>query len=312
MDQVLVQGERETEQRRYWTVVAVLALVLLASYLNTLWAVSEAWDTPQYQHGWLIPPFAAFLIWARRRPFVPARAWEQWAGVGLIAAGTLMRVVGAFYVQFTLDNVSFIPCLLGIFLLVGGVSALKWAGPGILFLIFMYPLPGFLVDRILRPLQTLATMTSVYALQTLGVEVFREGNVIHLEKAQMGVVDQCSGLRMLTIFMALSVALALIWNYRPLWERIGIFLSSIPIALLVNTIRITLTGVSKDLMGRYGVHSEIVDTVSHDLAGWVMMPMAFGFLWLVSWILARVVIEEEVPAGHDVGGELGVGSLHRV
>ena len=112
-----------------------------------------------------------------------------------------------------------------------------------------------------------------------------------LEQTPMNVVDQCSGLRMLTIFIALAVAIVMISTHRPWWERILILASSVPIALLVNCIRITLTGVLYNLQ----YDEKIVNQIFHDFAGLIMMPLALGFLFLEMQILSRLVIEEEPP-----------------
>ena len=103
---------------------------------------------------------------------------------------------------------------------------------------------------------------------------------------------------MLTIFIALAVAIAMISNHRPWWERVIIVLSSIPIALLVNCIRITLTGLLYNL----NVNDKITDTIFHDFAGLIMMPLALGFLFLEMQILSRLVIEDKsAPSSFGVG-----------
>src|SRR6185312_7030385 len=134
----------------------------------------------------------------------------------------------------------------------------------------MYPLPGMVERGLLDPLQRVATICSTYALQTLGVAAHRSGNHIILGELRLGVVDACSGLRMSTIFLALAVAITLVTE-RPWWERITIILSAVPIALIVNVIRITVTGILHRTVG-----TQIADAVFHDLAGWIMMPMAMG------------------------------------
>ena len=251
-----------------------------------------------YSHGYLIPAFAAFLLYLRREPFGEVTSAERWWGAGLIIAATLMRVLGTYMVQFTLDRLSLLLCLMGVFIMVGGFRTIRWAGPAIGFLVFMFPLPRILVDNILRPMQTMATMSSVYALQTFGLDVYRDGNRIELESQAMNVVDQCSGLRMLTIFIALAVAIVMISNHRPWWERIVILLSSIPIALLVNCIRITLTGLLYSL----SVNENIANQIFHDFAGLIMMPLALGFLFLEMQILSRLVIEDKsAPSSLGVG-----------
>ncbi len=279
----------QDREKNAWFLIGVLTAIVAVCYANTIKGTAVAWNSPMYNHGYLIPLFAVFLLFQRREPFVEVSQRDRWWGVGLIVLATVMRVLGAVLVQFSLDRLSLVVCLLGVFVLVGGLRALRWAGPAIGFLVFMFPLPGFLVDNIMRPLQTLATKSSVYALQTLGVDAYREGNRIILEHTPMNVVDQCSGLRMLTIFIALAVAIVMLSSHRPWWERIAILLSSIPIALLVNCIRITLTGLLYNLE----LDEKIVNQIFHDFAGLIMMPLALGFLFFEMQILSRLVIEDE-------------------
>jgi exosortase len=275
-------------EKSSWTLIAALTLLVIACYWNTLVGTADAWTSPMYSHGYLVPVCAAFLLYLRRQPFQEISSLERWWGVGIITAATLMRVAGSFMVQFTFDRLSLLLCLLGVFILVGGFRTISWAGPAIGFLVFMFPLPRILVDNLLRPLQTMATISSVYALQVFGLDVYRDGNRIELEGQAMNVVDQCSGLRMLTIFVALAVAVVMISSHRPLWERIVIVASSIPIALLVNCIRITLTG----LLFSLNVNEEVANKIFHDFAGLIMMPIAMGLLFLEMQILSRLVIDD--------------------
>ena len=161
----------------------------------------------------------------------------------------------------------------------------------------MFPLPTFLKTNLLERLQTFATRGSVYAMQTLGVDAFREGNNIHLMNKPLNVQEACAGLRMLTIFIAIAVAMALIVNYRPWWQRLIIVVSAIPIALAVNVIRITVTGLLYNL----DVPERIAHFFFHDLAGYFMMPLALVFLFLELKILDNLFIEVEeksfVPSG---------------
>lgn len=286
-------------QTQAWLWIVGMTTVLTVAYWNSLSRLTGEWKQPEYSHGYLIPAFAAVLLWLRREPFaeeVPVS--HRWWGVALLFVGFVIRVFGTMSVLFTVDYISFIPCLMGIFVMVGGLRVLRWAGAPIAFLIFMYPLPGFLKDNILRPLQELATQNSVYAMQTLGVEVYRDGNRIHLEQMDLNVVDACSGLRMLTIFIAMSVAIVMvIVVHRPWWERLIILVSAVPIALAVNVIRITVTGLLYSL----NVKREIADTFFHGGAGLVMMPMALGFLFFEVWILSKLIIETAPAIAASIG-----------
>ncbi len=270
-----------------WLIFGAGVLVLFGLNHNSLSRVADLWANPQYSHGYLIPIFAGVLLYLRRERWAQPPTSEIWFGVGLMAISVLARVAGTRYVLFTIDNLSFIPCVLAVLIIVGGFKALRWGAAPVCFLAFMYPLPGFLVDNILRPLQTFATMASTYALQTLGVEAYRVGNKINLDHMELGVIDQCSGLRMLTIFIALATAIAMILTHRPMWERLVLVVSAVPIAILVNVIRITLTGLLYNLK----VDSELANHIFHDWAGYIMMPIALGFLFLEMQVLSRLVIE---------------------
>jgi exosortase len=286
------------DQTQAWAIIGALSLILIGVYADSLFAVADTWNTAQYSHGFLIPLGAAVMLWLRREPFRRTSSAERWAGAALIAAGLAMRVISAYYTTFTTDYISLIPCLLGVFLLVGGWRALRWAGPAIAFLIFMYPWPDALQQRVMVPLKSIATSVSLYALQTLGVEAHQSGNIIELgDGTKMNVVDACSGLRMLTIFLALAAAVALLGRTRPMWERLVVLASAVPIALVVNALRITVEG----LIFYYGdalLPAESVKWLaaafhSDWVSGPFMMLIAVGLLALEQAILQRLIIEEE-------------------
>jgi len=272
-----------------WTILVALLGVLLYVFWNELDSrgAMKFWDNPKYSHGWLVPIFTVILLWMRYEPFGPVKASERWAGFALLAGGIGLRMAATHYTIATAEMMSFVPSVAGVFLLMGGWKMLRWAGPAVAFLVFMFPLPGFLDSGLLAPLQKIATRASTFILQTMGVPSYAEGNVIYIGEMQLGVVEACSGLRMLTIFIALSFAIVLVTE-RPLWERIVIVLSSIPIALVSNIVRIVVTALLYMTVG-----AEWVDRVFHDLDGWLMMPFALGLLYVEFQILSHLVIEDE-------------------
>ena len=281
---------REPEQRLAWLVIGILMTLLIYSYWPGLLNAKSSWDNPQYSHGWIVPLFAAGLLFWWRQPVQPVPLSARLAGMGLLVGSFALRLWCASYRIVTIDMYTFVPALAGVFLLAGGWKMFRWAWAPIAFLIFMYPLPDEATRYLLGPLQTLATMVSTFALQTMGFDAYREGNQIILGDRHLNVVDACSGLRMLTIFVALSVALVLPGN-REWWENAVVIASAVPIALIVNSIRITVTGVM------YTIDAELADKIFHDWAGYFMMPLALGMLFfeqqLLSWL---VVAEDAAPA----------------
>jgi exosortase len=258
------------------------------SYWPGLLNASSSWDDAQYSHGWIVPLFAtAILFWWRQPIAQPVPMKERLAGLGLLMASFAVRLLVARYRIVTIDMYTFVPALGGVFLMVGGWSLFRWAWAPLAFLIFMYPLPDEATRYLLGPLQTLATIVSTFALQTLGLDAFRDGNRIIIGDMQLGVVDACSGLRMLTIFIALSVAIVMLGS-RDWWENAVIVASSIPIALLVNSVRITVTGLLYQVAS-----NETAEMVFHDLAGWIMMPMALVLLFFLQKLLGSLFIEAQ-------------------
>jgi exosortase len=283
-----------------WPVaVALPALALTWAYWTTLVDVSSRWShDPQYSHGYLVPVFAAVLLWLRRDSCPADGPRPSWWGLPLLAFGITLRLVGTYYYYVWLDPISLVPTLMGACLMIGGKPMIRWAWPSIVFLTFMIPLPFRASTWLSGPLQSLATICSTFALQTLGLPAIAEGNTILLDDKELGIVEACSGLRMLVVFFALSTGMALVIKRR-LWEKLLIVASAAPIALVANVLRITATGVLYQ-MG----NSEAAEKFFHDLAGWFMMPLALAMLGLVLFLLSRLLIEPSdagpLPVGRPV------------
>jgi exosortase len=302
------------EQRRPMMLVAALTALLMFSYWPGLLSAKAAWNNPQYSHGWIVPLFSVAILFWWRQPVTPVSVSAQVAGLGLLVASLALRLFVARYRIVTIDMYTFVPAVAGAVLLGGGWSMFRWAWAPIAFLIFMYPLPDEATRYLLGPLQTMATMVSTYAIQTLGIDAIREGNQIIVGEMHLGVVDACSGLRMLTIFIALSVAIVMLGNLE-WYESLVILASAIPIALAVNAIRITLTGVM------YTIDPAIAEKIFHDWAGYFMMPLALGMLYLLQQLLSKLFVPEHegltavVPLGTMLGTTLGTtldgGGRHR-
>jgi exosortase len=268
-------------------VAAVAGLVaLLWAYWTTLGEMAERWShDAQYSHGYLVPGFALVLLWLRRDGLGDGPVQASWWGWPVLALGLGLRLVGGYYYFVWVDEVSLLPTLAGLVLLSGGRTAWRWAWPAVAFLAFMVPLPFRVSVAMAGPLQNFATIVSTFALQTLGFPALAEGNVIRLNEVEIGIVEACSGLRMLVIFFALSTAVALIMR-RPPWERLVVLFSAIPIALVVNVLRITVTGILFETVGGEWAHA-----VFHDLAGWLMMPTALVVMAGELQVLKRLFLD---------------------
>jgi len=269
-----------------------LSLAMLWSYWPTLGTMVERWwSDPQYSHGFLVPLFAAAVLWSRRDWWDKARWQPSWWGLPVLAIAAAMRLVSASAGIEPLDGFSLVPALLGVVLLAGGWSLLRWSWPAIAFLGFMLPLPFGVEVSLAQPLRRVATLVSTYALQTMGCPAFSEGNVILIEENRLGVEEACSGLGMLLTFFALSTAFALVVR-RPLTDRLVLVASAVPVAVAANVARITATGLA---YYAWGQNSAAAHAIFHDLAGWLMMPLALLLLWGELRLMARLFVEQAAP-----------------
>jgi exosortase len=227
-----------------------------------------------------------------REAFEPVAATERWWGVAIVGGGLLVRVVAGYMHALTLDAFSLIPTLAGVFVIAGGWSAFRWSWAPVAFLVFMIPLPTDLEHGLLDPLQRIATVMSTYTLQTLGLDAFNTGSQIVIGGTfRLNVEEACSGLRMATVFLALSVALSMIIK-RPWWTKTIIVLSGIPIAIVANLIRIVVTAL---LFMMLGPDAEFPKHFFHGLAGLFMMPIALVIMYVEMLILDRIFLEESQP-----------------
>jgi len=283
-----VGQHNETSPKLTAMILVGCGAVLMWAYWTTFAQLAARWGAdPQYSHGYLVPLFATVLLWLRRSEFQADQLATNWWGLLLLLAGVGLRIAGAYYYVDWFDAISIVPVIGGICLLVGGLSFFVWAVPAVIFLFFMVPLPFRVETALQYPLRRIGTISSVYLMQTVGLPVLGEGNVIVMGETRIGVAEACSGIRMLMIFFALTTAVALV-SPRPLWERIMLVMSALPIALFTNVIRITATGILY-----YMKQSELANLVFHDLAGWLMMPFALLLLWIELWLLSRIIITED-------------------
>ena len=283
-----------TPIRARWALLIGLLAAIAWAYWPTLSAlVQRSAQDPRYSHGYLVPAFAIYLVWSRRRSLMELPSRPTMWGLPLAAIGAGLHLLAGAINFDWLAGVAFVPLLAGIVALIWGWRALRIVGPALAFLVFMVPLPYRMEYALGWQLQRFATISSTYMLQVLGFPALGEGNVIILDNGELGVAEACSGLSMLVLFVALATGVAMLVR-RPLIDRLLIVASAVPIALIANISRITLTGVLHETVG-----GKVADAVYHDLAGWLMMPLALALLGLELWFLSHLFLELE-PASPTI------------
>jgi exosortase len=281
----------------------VLSLGFFWTYWETLAkTVRIWWTTPDYGHGFFVPVFAGFLLWYRQEMVDPWPVRGSWWGLPFFAVFALFRWLNLF-LNYERDIDSLMFFLLGMTLVLGGWRALRWAWPSILYLLFMVPLPDFVATALGGKLQRVATIMSVYVLQTCGIPALTSGegsNVIQLSNPenQLEVARACCGLKMMTVFFAICVGYSLVLQ-APVWKKIVLIVSAVPIAIISNVMRIVITGMLDEWW------KPSVGEFVHDNAGWLMMVWAMLMIWGEMTLLSALLIEAPSEGPLSFGDGIG-------
>ena len=277
----------DSEGRLVLIGAGVSAAILVAMFWSNILHFATVWANDEnYSHGFLVPLLSLYFAneAARRGPIVEAPGTNLgiWLLVGSIGGRLATVVVPVGFV----GDLSLLLGLAGIVSLLFGRDALRRFGFAIAFLIFMIPLPVALYTQIASPLQLAVSHVATVALNLVGIPALREGNTITLPGDRtMFVAEACSGMRQLTGFLALTTA----WAYllaRPAWYRGVLIVSSVPIAMTANMIRVTLTGAIT-----YHLDPRFASGAFHTAEGMLMLAFGLAMLSSGSWLLDRLAGE---------------------
>lgn len=281
-----------------WRTSFVVSLVLAVfawSYWPVCIGLMRIWESqPDYSHGWIVVPVVGYMLWARRA-IMPT--WPQsiaWGGMLVILLSIAVRVAGSVFYIDSVEAWSIPLWAAGVFWLLGGRNMFWWSLPAVAFLGFMIPLP-FRAEQLLSyPLQRVATSTSCWILQCLAQPAVQEANVILLGDVRINIVEACSGLRIFVSILALAYLYAVLIK-KPRRTKLAMFAAVVPVAVLANALRIVLTGLLHVM-----VSGEAAHRFSHDLAGWLMLPIAGAMLASVVWYFDKLIVEVETFTATDL------------
>ena len=260
---------------------ALIGLLVAAIYYRILGKlIIDWWQIPDYSHGFLVPPFAAYLVWVKRKAICEARMAPAWSGVAVIAFGLAVLLLGEYGAQLFLQRISLIIVLTGLLLCFGGWRVCRELRFAVLVLLLAIPIPAIVFNQITVPLQIFASKAASALLPLFGVPVLREGNVIELPSMKLEVAEACSGIRSL---LSLST-LAVLYGYfleKSILRRTVLVLFSVPIAITANAARILGTG----LCVQYWDPDEALGFF-HEFSGWVIFLVSLGSLYIVHRVIS--------------------------
>ncbi|MBN1123697.1 MAG: exosortase [Sedimentisphaerales bacterium] len=268
-------------------------LLLCLAFLWTFWSPTLTdlwrmwWQSDEYSSGMLVLPIAVFILWTRRHDLIRCRLYPVlgW-GILFLFLAQAFRFFGLFLMFDSAERLAMVGTIYALIILLFGWH-IFWKNKGLLlFLLFMIPLPNRIQTRAAQPLQSWATVSAVFSLETLGYDVRRDGNVINVDGTQVAVAEACNGLRMLTAFFVISGLVALV-AHRTWWEKALIMISSVPIALLCNTVRLVVTSIAFTV-----INGQEWENIFHDFGGLAMMPIALAIIVGELWLLSNLVVVE--------------------
>src|SRR5207245_1672825 len=148
----------------------------------------------------------------------------------------------------TVQHYAFLLVIYGLVLALTGPAIFRRLWMPLLMLVFAIPLPSFFNNSLSLHLQLLSSGLGVWVIRAAGISVLLEGNVIDLGSYQLEVAEACSGLRYLFPLMTLAFIVAYLFR-GPMWKRIALFLSSVPITIVMNSLRIGFIGITVERWG---------------------------------------------------------------
>jgi exosortase len=231
-----------------------------------------------YSHGFLIVPLAAYLAW-ERRDRLAAPVSPSLTGLLVVLASLGLFVGGQLGAELFVTRVALVGVIAGAVLFLFGRRHLTALAFPIGLLLLAIPLPAIIFNQIAFPLQLLASRLGVAALSACAVPVLREGNVIVLPHVTLQVAEACSGIRSLMSLLTLGIVYGY-FTLRGAWERVALVLCAIPVAILMNALRIAGTGL---VAHHYG--EAAADGFFHGFSGWLLFVGAMAILVALHQVL---------------------------
>jgi exosortase len=274
-----------------WSPYAAIAILLVVIYYRVAIKLVYDWYTiPDYSHGFLVPFFALFLLWDKRKTLRGTPIRQSWRGIPLVVFGIIVLILGVYGVDLFTARISFVFLLAGLIWTLFGSAMLRELRFPLLVLVLAIPFPTILFNQITFPLQLFASRIASDILPLLGVPVLLEGNVIQLPVMKLEVAEACSGIRSLMSLFTLAVFYGYFLE-RTTSRRWILALAAIPIAVTANVFRIVGTG----LCVQYWDPEKALGFF-HEFSGWVMFVISLGCLYLVHRLMRLISPAKASPA----------------
>jgi exosortase D (VPLPA-CTERM-specific) len=262
--------------------IAMYGLLLIGVYYSSLVVMISQWGREDYSYCYLIPFIVLYLIWEKRIKLVNLPSVSSWKGLIPLILGIAFFWLGELGGEYFTLYISFWLVMVGLCWIHLGWQKLKIISFPLAVILTMFPPPNFIYQKISVNLKLASSQLGVAMMQVFGMSAYREGNVIDLGFTQLQVVDACSGLRYLFPLIVLGILLAYFYK-AAFWKKAVLVISTVPISIVVNGLRIALVGMLYPIFG-----PKVAEGFFHDFAGWFIFMVSLGILLAEMWILKKI------------------------
>lgn len=262
-----------------WAALPIAALLFAAYFSVFLKLVTDWWQISDDSHGFVVVPFALYLLWKKRDVLSAGRWRGAWSGVAVVGIGLIILLAGIYGAELFLQRVSFVIVLAGLTLAFGGRKLVYELRYVLLVLLLAIPIPAIVMTKITLPLQMLSARLACGALPLFGIPVLREGNIIQLSARTLEVAEACSGIRSLISLLTLAIIYGFFFE-SSIWRRVALAVASIPIAIAANAVRLISTGLGVEYW-----NPDKAMGFFHEFSGWVLFLVAMAALVLLHRLL---------------------------
>ena len=283
--------------------ILIIAVLFYCLFNNEIRAIIQRWITdPSWSHGFLIPFFSLYFINQHKKEILNLRTKSNYLGLVFMVCAITFYPLNVVHFRYGyLKPLTMIATLGTIVLFLGGWKLVKYLWLPVVYLIFAVPLPQRYYVAITMPMRILASNVSTALMNLVdGMNATASGVVIDViyngQKLDppLNVAEACSGMRLLMAFLALGVAMAYL-HYRPIWQRMVLLATTIPIAIFCNIVRVTVTGFIY-VLG----NPKYAQGIYHDGLGMMMLILAFALYSFIAWFMASLFIDESEIVAEDV------------
>lgn len=260
--------------------VSIAGTFAVLFYQPFVMLLRDWWNLPEAGHGLLLAPVALWFAWRSGRH--PKALGQPVIGAAILVAAILLRYASGLAAEWFTMRVSMVGALAGITVYFLGVrQLLHWWLPFVLALLAI-PLPELVTQALALPLQFKASQMGAVLLEMRQVPVRLSGNILRIPGHELFVTEACSGLRSLTALLSTTILVGVVLLRTPV-ARASLLLAAIPIAILINGVRVFLTGFLV-----YFVSPSFGTGFMHATEGWLLFLVSLAAVAVLGFFGAAV------------------------